>query len=264
MSCLFQSSCHTVPSLRLSSQFLLPVCRDRTSPSGRYSYSASTYAVGSLFFCLGGGRLIHNILLPVLKSLTENPTVSFTNSSPRVYLRTSLSVLLHPKRRCCVTPLSLMPLQNTLPVPVRTWSLCNAGKARWVSCSTAVENSCTDSPSSSWFRVFTWLRDSTARCWSPNPSSVSPIVSSYVASLGTPYFSADLRVLLIGFYLFMASFHQLSKFSRFDHQAFWHLFHFCSMLIQLSDVVFNPIIKLIKSVPPRPINPTSDTTVTCQ
>lgn len=47
-------------SIKLGSSLRLP--GSRTFKSGRCSYSAGMYAVGSPFFCLGGGQLCHSAL----------------------------------------------------------------------------------------------------------------------------------------------------------------------------------------------------------
>jgi hypothetical protein len=103
-------------------------------------------------------------------------------SSSGVCLRALLSVLLPPKNSCCFMPRSPMPLLNALRVPIWMWALCSAGKAWWVNCLRVMTNSCWDLPTP-WVLVFRWLRDPTAKVWSPNWSSVAPIVSSYVAPL---------------------------------------------------------------------------------
>jgi hypothetical protein len=69
----------------------------------------------------------------VFWSLIEDPTVSFTTSSPKVCLKASLNVFLPPSSGCCFMPLPVMSLLNALLGPLQTWFPCSAGKARWVS-----------------------------------------------------------------------------------------------------------------------------------
>jgi hypothetical protein len=119
---------------------LFSVCGDRTFQSGRCFYSASTYIVGHLFFHLGGGKLLHSALSLIFWSQVEDLTVNVMTSSRKVCLRVLLGVFLP----CCC----LMPLPNALHAPLRTWSSCSAGKARWVNCSMVVAVFCRDLPSS--------------------------------------------------------------------------------------------------------------------
>jgi hypothetical protein len=62
--------------------------------------------VGSLFFCLGGGRLV-DVLDTHFYNPNRDPTVCFTISSPRVCLRDSLNAILLPRLSCCFRPRSL-------------------------------------------------------------------------------------------------------------------------------------------------------------
>jgi hypothetical protein len=65
------------------------------------------------------------------------------------------------------------------------WSSGSLGWARWASCSSAVANSCKDSPKHLGL-VFSRLLYAAARCWSPKQSSKFSRFSSYVAPFCIP------------------------------------------------------------------------------
>jgi hypothetical protein len=58
----------------------------KTSDSGQCSYIAGSYAVFNLFFCLGGGQLLHNVLKLILWGLMKDSNGSLTTSSTVAFL----------------------------------------------------------------------------------------------------------------------------------------------------------------------------------
>jgi hypothetical protein len=170
----FQPSCHIAPSLKLlilnslqitissprecacdvcdrpcelnlnvvlAPMVLLLVCGHRTFKIGWCFYSASILTIGNLFFCLGGGQLLHSVLSLVVQSLRRDPTASCTTSSLR-----GSSVFLPPRSSCCFTlstnalpyecsPCVVQEKQDGLTVRWQT----PAGAHQWVGSSFSAE-----------------------------------------------------------------------------------------------------------------------------
>jgi hypothetical protein len=72
----------------------VPFNADKISESGRCFYISGCEAVISLFFRLGSGWLLNNVLTLVFRNPIENSTAHFATSSPRVCLTVLLNTLL--------------------------------------------------------------------------------------------------------------------------------------------------------------------------
>jgi hypothetical protein len=131
---------------------------------------ASTPAVGSLFFRLGGVQLLHNVLTYIFVIVTEDLAASLTTSGALVYFRVSLTFPLLSSHSCCFRPWSLMLLLNFGCVHLLFSNVCPL----WV-CRT----------SSSFIHLFRGFRYPTAGSWSIDRSSGALIVSTVTSSLGT-------------------------------------------------------------------------------
>jgi hypothetical protein len=161
----------------------------------------------NLFFYLGRGWLLHNVLTLIFSSQIEDSTVCFLTSSPKVCLTVLLNALLCtcPFRSWFLMPFlhsgcawCLFPNVRPLWAPCTTlsppgpWRLCpsrGAGMSRQVNCPQAVTNFCHDSPLP-WVYLFGCWWQPTARCQYAYRSSSAVIVFTVASSLGTFYCSA--------------------------------------------------------------------------
>lgn len=87
--------------------FLVSVNSGRTLKGGQNSCCSDSQVVGSLFFHLCNGQLLHSVLTLVFQILTEDAAVHFAVSSPRVCLKVSLTGTLLPTHNCS-EPLMLL------------------------------------------------------------------------------------------------------------------------------------------------------------
>jgi hypothetical protein len=96
----------------------------QTTYSGQCSYISNYYSMCSLFFCFGGSRPLHNVRSLTSRSLTEDPTICFTISSPRPYLKILLSVLSFLRCSSCLEFWFLIPFLHSGPFQHLFSSVC--------------------------------------------------------------------------------------------------------------------------------------------
>jgi hypothetical protein len=147
---------------------------------------ATTVPACRLLVASSVGRCLAPSQCPVIFwSLMEELNTSFLISISRVYLTALWSVFSSPRSTCRFIPQSLIPSTIVMPASndhdSQVVQETHSGSAlRW-----------------SWqppagtchrfeFFFFSWLQYPVARCWSPTWFSSTPIVSSYVITLGSP------------------------------------------------------------------------------
>jgi hypothetical protein len=89
---------------------LPPAGASNSSECGKCTFIHCSYSVRSFFFRFRGSRRLHNVLTLIFRVLAEDAAVLFTISSPRVYLKVSLTFPMLSSRRCCLLLRPLIPL----------------------------------------------------------------------------------------------------------------------------------------------------------
>jgi hypothetical protein len=145
-------------------------------PSVPRSSSFLRAVLWNLFFCFGGGRLVHNVQSLTFRSPVADPTIRFSISSSTVFLKILLDVFssaLYSTVAFRVLPFSLLDCR----------SLRHAGTARLVNRLRPVANFFRN-PLSPWVHFFGCRLRPSARCRSPYRCFSAPIVSTAASSLG--------------------------------------------------------------------------------